>query len=390
MFDLVRRGTLETRSIAYALFLGVFLAYSYPLALHAALVNINTADAAELETLPGIGPAKATDIIAYRDAHGPFHTKEDIKNVSGIGDATYANIEPYITVSGGTAAEEEEVPDDPPESISDTADENDDGDNVSVSLTPPDRELSFEVDAPSRAHVNQPIVFRATPTGIGDVLADSVAIAWNFGDTHTGAGTEVTHAYAYPGEYAVVVHGGYARHSAEVRHMITVLPVDLSIAHSDAGELMVHNDAPYEVDLTGFALRGAGTFSFPPKTVIMPRATLTIPRARYAASPHTATLLVDSAGSVVAASGVEEPPSPIAAIPMHAAPVDDTASVFSFASDMRIAPQAEAAELPSQNPSVQNAAPAEKGMPTHALPYLGLIGVLAASMFALYAGKRGA
>jgi len=62
------------------------------------LVNINTADVTELDTLPGIGPAKAAAIIAYREANGPFSTIEDIMNVSGIGETTFANIRDFITV----------------------------------------------------------------------------------------------------------------------------------------------------------------------------------------------------------------------------------------------------------------------------------------------------
>lgn len=65
---------------------------------HTDLVNINSADAAGLTKLPGIGQSKAAAIIAYREENGLFSSKEDIKNVSGIGDATYANIEDLITI----------------------------------------------------------------------------------------------------------------------------------------------------------------------------------------------------------------------------------------------------------------------------------------------------
>lgn len=63
----------------------------------AELVNINTADKDKLITLPGVGESKAAAIIAYREENGQFSSKEEIKNVSGIGDATYANIEDLIT-----------------------------------------------------------------------------------------------------------------------------------------------------------------------------------------------------------------------------------------------------------------------------------------------------
>ncbi len=61
-------------------------------------ININTAGAKDLENLPGIGPAKAQAIVEFRTKQGPFSKKEDIKKVSGIGDATYSKIESLITV----------------------------------------------------------------------------------------------------------------------------------------------------------------------------------------------------------------------------------------------------------------------------------------------------
>jgi len=49
-------------------------------------VNLNTAGAAELETLPGIGPSYARRIVEYREKNGPFKRVEDLLNVQGIGD----------------------------------------------------------------------------------------------------------------------------------------------------------------------------------------------------------------------------------------------------------------------------------------------------------------
>lgn len=62
------------------------------------IVNINTADAAALTSLSGIGEATAQKIIADREKNGPFKTKKDITRVSGIGDKKYEAIKDSITV----------------------------------------------------------------------------------------------------------------------------------------------------------------------------------------------------------------------------------------------------------------------------------------------------
>ena len=62
------------------------------------MVNINKATQAELENLPGIGPAIATRIIEYRNENGKFSSIDDIKNVKGIGDAKYDKIKDSIEV----------------------------------------------------------------------------------------------------------------------------------------------------------------------------------------------------------------------------------------------------------------------------------------------------
>jgi competence protein ComEA len=62
------------------------------------LVNLNTADAAALETLPRVGPATAERIIAHREANGPFEAIEELQDVPGIGPATFEGLKDLITV----------------------------------------------------------------------------------------------------------------------------------------------------------------------------------------------------------------------------------------------------------------------------------------------------
>jgi len=61
-------------------------------------IDINTASAAELEALPGIGPKLAQEIVAYRKEHGRFRTRRDLMQVKGIGEKTYEKLEGFIRV----------------------------------------------------------------------------------------------------------------------------------------------------------------------------------------------------------------------------------------------------------------------------------------------------
>lgn len=81
----------------------VFLVAFCTLSLNAmASVNINSAAVAELQTLPGIGPSKASAIIDYRTQNGPFLTVDDLDNVPGIGPATLGNLRSLVSTDGTT------------------------------------------------------------------------------------------------------------------------------------------------------------------------------------------------------------------------------------------------------------------------------------------------
>ena len=93
-----------TRIVA-ALTLGLLLCTVRQAPAEGAPVNVNTASAAELATLKGIGQSKAQAIVEHRDKNGQFRSVDDLQLVRGIGDKMLEQLRPQVTVGGdGTAA----------------------------------------------------------------------------------------------------------------------------------------------------------------------------------------------------------------------------------------------------------------------------------------------
>ena len=78
-----------------------------PRARTAAVVNLNTATAADLEHLPGIGAKTAARIVEYRTRKGPFRKIEELMNVQGVGEKSFLRIRQQLTVSGTAPASQQ-------------------------------------------------------------------------------------------------------------------------------------------------------------------------------------------------------------------------------------------------------------------------------------------
>lgn len=61
-------------------------------------ININKANSAQLQTLHGIGPSKAQEILKYRKSHSGFKTVDELVNVKGIGPKTFQKLKPQVSV----------------------------------------------------------------------------------------------------------------------------------------------------------------------------------------------------------------------------------------------------------------------------------------------------
>lgn len=91
---------LSTLNLARKVVDGELITVGVPAAAGApgGLVNLNTATLVELQTLPGVGPVLAQRIVDYRDQHGSFAAVEELRSVSGIGEARFAELKGLVTV----------------------------------------------------------------------------------------------------------------------------------------------------------------------------------------------------------------------------------------------------------------------------------------------------
>ncbi len=183
------------------------------------------------------------------------------------------------------------------------------GSGEAVRLILPDVSLVLKVEAQKLGYVNQSINFEARPTGIGDTLVDSLSYEWNFGDGTMAFAKNPTHSYRYPGTYVVTVYGGYKRQEQVARHEITILPVSVSLTTSRDGAVQLNNESPYEIDISGYSLDGGIKFVFPPRTVLLPNQTITIPAVKVGDAKRVVAR--DAAGITLLTKGIpKEPDTP--------------------------------------------------------------------------------
>lgn len=272
---------------------------------------------------------------------------------------------------------------------------------VRIELTPAKNELALAIDAQLTLYVNQAATFTVIPSGLGETLTRSLTYVWNFGDMHTASGTTVTHTFTRPGDYLVMVEGSFARHDALGRKKVTVLPVELTIERTEAGDLTIFNNAPYEVDLSHFTLRGNNSFTIPENTIVLPRGAITVDAARVGSRGAQAVVLYDARRTQVASTDAERRPLALTATPavlgastQRPVPETQQVSTIEAAPISVVTPTAFAAAEtnttePPTSPTIPigKSAPAEGGVTDtwkSRLPYLGLVAIMFLGVGALF------
>ncbi|MGH7287255.1 MAG: ComEA family DNA-binding protein [Myxococcota bacterium] len=92
----------HSRGWLRALVLALPLALATASAALSGVVNVNTASAEQLTLLPGVGEARAREIVAARTKQGGFKRIEDLLAIKGIGEASLAKLRPYVALQGET------------------------------------------------------------------------------------------------------------------------------------------------------------------------------------------------------------------------------------------------------------------------------------------------
>ena len=239
-----------------------------------ALININTADAATLDTLPGIGPAKAQAIVDFRDANGSFAIVEDIQEVSGIGPSTFAEIEPFITVTDDAAS----VAQDASVSASSTTPVAPAAGGAST-YTPPPAGLSVSVSvSPATALMEVPLSFTVIVKERSGSADPSAHVIWSFGDGSSGEGNAVEKTYHYAGTYLVVATAEDGGTTAQGELEVAVEPSAARIAAISGEGILLANDGDARLDLSRWRFTSSqGIFRIPQGTTILPHASILFP-----------------------------------------------------------------------------------------------------------------
>ncbi|MCD5382004.1 MAG: lamin tail domain-containing protein [Candidatus Pacebacteria bacterium] len=324
----------------------------------------------------------------------------------------YANSDGVATEDAMAAhTEEAEIPLDAASDSETTAPETDteqrSNTGKGITLTLPDIALSLDLYGPSVAFVGQPVSFSVQGSGLGKTWIDSLVYQWNFGDMHTATGANVQHTFMHPGTYVVVASGAFSRHKAAVRHELTVLPMSFSITRAANGDIQIHNDAVYEVDVSGMSVLGDVRMSFPEHTIMLPHATITIPKERLEQDVRKMIAVYDRTGAMVASV------MPYARAPhdfvVAEAPETEVVYQNAVVQETGVVPRAQVvghavsvppvhevaaptvqdvAVVPTKTADAQHTASVQQAhvpLKNERLPYLGLIAVLVLGILAVYA-----
>ena len=245
------------RSVPFFIFVVVFLLTPFAYADHR--VNINTADKETLTTLTGIGDVKAQSIIDYRTQYGNFQIIDDIKNVSGIGESTFNNIQDHITVDASATTT-------PPPTETASSAPSSSPQDVAVDT----KNISAEAGSDRTVFAGADALFEGEAFGLQGEPLEMARYIWTFGNGDRREGKTFFYNFPYPGTYVVVLDVVSGKYSATDRMKVEVIPAQLTIGEVTKDFIEIANHSDVEIDLGGWMILANNQyFRFPLHTIVL-------------------------------------------------------------------------------------------------------------------------
>lgn len=141
-----------------------------------------------------------------------------------------------------------------------------------------DDPLKLVLSHPKRVSASQPVLFVATPRGLEDAELRTLRYLWSFGDSSTSTSRTPTHVYWHPGNYIVIGIALRAGHEIAIRTEVMVLPLRITLGRNVRGDLLIQNDASYEIEISRLMISdGTRRFTVPDYTYLLSRALIALP-----------------------------------------------------------------------------------------------------------------
>ncbi len=244
----------------------------FPAFAHAALININTANAELLDTLPGVGPATAASIIANR----PYTSIEDISRADGIGDpgsSSYEKIKDLITVGDAVP-----VASFTPDTTSSTPATTSTGGGGVSTYVPPPSALIVNAGPDVTALLEVPLRFSAQVKTKSGTAYPSARVFWSFGDGSSMEGTAVDKTYRYAGTYVVTATATDGSVTDSDDLIVRAVPAQVQVIVITGQGITIVNDSKIRLDLFDWRLSvDFSSFRIPPGTQILPESRVLFP-----------------------------------------------------------------------------------------------------------------
>jgi len=327
----------------------------------------------------------------WESVGGDNITKETAQRTSQGWQTAHAT--PGLANAAHTGDEDEEDNEESEETATETTTPKKDKDPVSIELSLPDLMLTLAMLSPDVVFVNQKVLFDAAPSGLGKTALDSLQYTWNFGDANTKQGKRVTHAYTYPGDYVVTLHALFGHREQVARKTVTVLPATFTVTRNSEGDVLIQNNAKYEVNISGFTIKGGHTKTFPERSIIVGNGTITLPKEEIGVSASAAVTLHDNAGKLLASSfeamsifeALSIPQVAYAETAIESAQDEPDPGNFSFAGEVKEEDAEDKEETALRGEEKDEPV---RGSSGETLPLLGLAGIVTLGIIAVLFGRK--